>query len=416
MSSALRPIAADQARAMLDEEAARAAEALGTELVPLEAATGRVLARALVAREDLPPVARSMMDGYAVRSADLAGATAEAPRWLAVVGAVVMGEAPGRAVGAGQAMEIPTGGEVPAGADAVVAQESARRDGGQVGVSAAVAAGRNVLAAGGELARGAAVIGAGRRLRAVEVGVLAALGQARVEVKRRPRVAVLSTGSELCAPSETPAPGQVRDMNQVVLGARARDAGCDVTLAGVVDDDPAALEAAVRGAAAAHQVVIVSGGSSVGARDHTAAVFQRLGPPGVLFHGLQVRPGRPTMLARAAEGAVLLGLPGVPAAALVIFEVFVRPLLRRLSGEGEGQGGAGAPPPEARLAQAHVSVRGREDYLRVRLHRRDGQLWAEPTSGGGGFAGVLAADGLVVVPADVESLAAGALVAVQLFG
>jgi molybdopterin molybdotransferase len=200
----------------------------------------------------------------------------------------------------------------------------------------------------------------------------------------------------------------VRDVNQYALGAQAAAAGCEVTRGGIADDDPASLEAAVRAAASGHDVVVLSGGSSVGGRDHTPEVFAGLGE--ILFHGIAVRPGRPTLVARAGA-TLLVGMPGVPTSAIVIFQVFMRPLLRRLGGE---RGGA-RWPAAARLAAAYSSEAGREDYLRVRLVQRAGETWAEILPGGSAvLSNLVAADGLVIVPAEVTAVAAGAVVAVHL--
>jgi molybdopterin molybdotransferase len=405
MTRTLRPVSAAEARRIL----ADATDVVGREAIDLTDAAGRVLADALVASEDVPTFSRAVMDGFAVRAADVASATESEPAWLSLAGAVTMGWPATRAVGAGEAVAIPTGGHLPAGADAVVMIEHTETRDGRVGVHRPVDTGRNVIHPGDDLRRGDVVVSAGRRLGAADIAALAAFGAARVEVHRRPRVAILSSGRELVPAGTTPAAGQVRDVNQYALAAQARDAGCAVTLGGIVDDDPTVLEQAVQALAALHDVVILSGGSSVGGRDHTPEVFDRLGPPGVLFHGIAVRPGRPTLAARAGS-TLLLGIPGVPTSAFVIFEVFVRPVLRRLGGE------VAAPswPVEARLAAAYRSESGREDYLRVRLLARDGETWAEVLPGGASaLSNLLGADALLVVPAVAIELAAGTRVAVH---
>jgi molybdopterin molybdotransferase len=399
MKPPLRPVSASEARRILDG-AGRVVEA---EVVELADAAGRVVAGGLEAPDDLPAFPRSAMDGFAVRAADVAAATEAAPVWLALAGAVEMGVRPERAVGPGQAMAIPTGGHLPDGADAVVMIEQTEARDLAVGVRAPVAVGRNIVRPGDDVQRGALVLAAGRRLAAPEIALLAALGQLAVVVHRRPRVAVLSSGNELCDPGEVPAPpGKVRDVNQLALGALVAAAGCEVHAAGIAPDDPAGLERAVAAALVGADVVLVSGGSSVGGRDHTAEVFAGLGE--VLFHGIAVRPGRPTLVARAGE-ALLVGLPGVPGAAMTIFEVFIRPLLRRLGGENAER----RWPVAARLGAAYASVAGREDYLRVRLVERAGECWAELLPGNA-LSAVLATDGLVVVPAEVTEVGAGELV------
>jgi molybdopterin molybdotransferase len=386
----LRPIAAAEARRLL----LGAVPALPSELVALEQAAGRVLATALVASEDVPAFPRAAMDGYAVRAADLVSASGGTPARLTLVGAVAMGEAPADPVAPGQARAIPTGGHLPAGADAVVMVEHTALDGTTVLVRAPLEAGRHVVWPGDDVRRGTTLIPAGRRLGPRELAALATFGVTRVPVQRRPRVAVLSTGPEICPPGETPPPGKVRDVNQVALAAGAQ--GAEVTLAGIAADDVAALTRALAALAGAHDLVLVSGGSSVGGRDHTAEAMAAIGS--LLFHGVQCRPGRPTLGARAGS-ALLVGLPGVPAAALIMFQVFVRPVLEALSG---------APPPlprPARLIAGQASEPGREDYLRVKV-RSDGG--AEVLAGGtGALAALLACDGLVIVPAEAAALAPG---------
>jgi molybdopterin molybdotransferase len=403
MKPTLHPVSAGEAHRIL----AGAGAVVGSELVPLEAAAGRVLAEVLVAGEDVPSFPRSVMDGYAVRAADLAAASDAAPVSLAVTGAVVVGTRPAGALGPGQAWAIPTGGHLPDGADAVVMVEHVETRGAVIAVRRSIAAGRNVVGRGEDIPSGTAVLPAGRRLAPADVAALAAFGRTEVPVYLRPRVAILSTGSEICPPGAEVPPGKVRDVNQYALGAQATAAGCAVTYGGIVDDDPATLELAVRATAGAHDVVILSGGSSVGGRDHTPEIFERLGE--ILFHGVAVRPGRPTLAARAG-GTLLLGLPGVPTSAILIFEVFVAPTLRRLGGE---RGWSPVTMP-ARLASRHDSEAGREDYLRVRLADHAGELWAEPLPGGSAaLASTVAADGLVVVPAEVTGVGEGEWVAVR---
>jgi molybdopterin molybdotransferase len=402
-----RPIPAAEARDLL----AQAVAPVAGEQIPIERAAGRVLSRPVTAAGDLPEFARSAMDGYAVRAADLLAAAASRPVRLALVGAVLVGERPARPLGPGEAMAIPTGGHLPDGADAVVMVEHAEADRGAVLVRHAPDPGRHVIRPGEELRQGTVVLSGGQRLRACDVAALAAMGITRVPVHRRPRVAVLSTGAEICAPAQTPPPGKVRDINQYALGAAAIGIGCDVTYAGITGEDADALERMLQPLVEAHDLVLVSGGSSIGGHDHTVDVLARLGR--LLFHGVNTRPGRPTIAARAGT-TLLMGLPGVPVAALVIFEAFVRPLLRQLAGEPGARGvGDGRL---ARLAAPYLSELGREDYLRVRLVARDGAPWAETLGGGMAvLASLPATDGLVVVGADVARLDAGDPVEVLLW-
>jgi molybdopterin molybdotransferase len=335
-----------------------------------------------------------------------------------------MGDVFPGAVAAGEAVAISTGGFVPAGADAVVMVEhssstaESEGQGRSVDVSRAVAPGANVIQPGEDLAAGDAVLPAGRRLRPQDLAALATFGVAEVTVHRRPRVAVLSTGNELCEPSAPPRPGQVRDANQYVLGAQVEAAGCVPVYGGIVRDDAAALREAVARALAESDAVILSGGSSIGTKDVTAEAMLGLPAPGVLFHGIDIRPGKPTLFARAGARPVV-GMPGFPTSSLIVFDAFVRPMLWRLGGEAGRPTWAARRP--ARMARAQPSVVGREDYLRVRLVERGGggeppEAWAEPLPGGSAaISNVVFADGLVRVDAARAALAVGDAVEILLY-
>jgi molybdopterin molybdotransferase len=403
-------IQADEARRILAET-----PPVGKQRVALADALGRVLAEPFAAPADLPGERRSVMDGFAVRGADVRRASDLFPVVLSVAGTVPMGDVFPRGVGAGEAVAIATGGWLPAGADTVVMVEHVvSLDGGaRVEISRAVVPGANVVERGEDLARGAAVLPAGRRLRPQDLAMLATFGVTAVDVHRRPRVAVLSTGNELCDPAATPRPGQVRDANQTALGAQVRAAGCDVTQAGIIPDDTMALKRAIARTLADYDAVILSGGSSIGTKDLSADALADLEPPGILFHGIDIRPGKPTLFARAG-GKPVVGMPGFPTSSLIVFDAFIRPMLGRLGGEA-----ARDPWPArraARIGREHRSVVGREDYLRVRLVERDGAVWAEPLPGGSAtLSNVVFADGLVRVDAAVPGLTAGDPVEVLLY-
>jgi molybdopterin molybdotransferase len=414
MTAGLTLIPADEARRILLET-----PAVGTERVKLREAGERVLALALVAPENFPPARRAVMDGYAVRAADVREASDLASVTLALVGTVPMGDVFRGAVAAGEAVAISTGGFLPPGADAVVMVEHASSTaesegrGRSVDVARAVAPGANVIQAGEDYAAGDAVLPAGRRLRPQDLAALATFGVAEVTVFRRPRVAVLSTGNELCEPTSSPRPGQVCDANQSVLAAQVEAAGCVATTGGIVPDDERALREAVARALAEHDAVILSGGSSVGTKDVAAEAMLGLPAPGVLFHGIDIRPGKPTLFGRAGAKPVV-GMPGFPTSSLVVFDAFMRPMLWRLGGEVGRETWARRRP--ARLARALASVAGREDYVRVRLDEREGASWAEPLAGGSAaISNVVRADGLVRVDAARTGLAAGDEVEVFLY-
>ncbi|HJZ88887.1 MAG TPA: gephyrin-like molybdotransferase Glp, partial [Polyangia bacterium] len=327
MSEFLILKSAEEARAILADFLP-----VGKEVVGLAEAGGRVLAADVTAPEDVPAFPRATMDGYAVRARDLYGASEGAPAYLKVAYQVAMGARPERPLAPGEAAAISTGGMLPDGADAVVMVEWTQPvRPGEIEALRPVAPGENVIRPGEDVPRGRHVLREGQRLRPQDVGLCAALGLPRVPVFARPRVHILSTGNELVAPADVPAPGQVRDVNQYALAAAAGRAGAVATLSGVIADEPGQLRAAVGAAAQRADLTLLSGGSSLGVRDLTAEVLGAFGD--ILFHGISVRPGKPTILARSRRGAPLVGMPGPPLSALVIFDVFIRPLLARLGGE-----------------------------------------------------------------------------------
>jgi molybdopterin molybdotransferase len=406
-----RVVSTDDARAAI-----RRATPVGTESIGVRDAVHRVLAADLAAPIDLPHFHRANMDGYAVRAADTFGASASVPAYLKIVGTVEMGHAPGRPLRKGQAMRIATGGMVPQGADAVVMVEHTDELGdGSVEVQRAVSPWQHVLRMGEDIAKGAPVFRAGRRLRSQDLGALTGLGITRVSVYRRPRLGLIATGDEIVPPETRPRPGQVRNINQFSLAAMAREAGATVTDYGVVPDRPDRLQKVVATALARNDIVMLSGGSSVGAKDLTTEVITSFPKSEIVFHGISVAPGKPTILARAL-GKPLFGLPGHPVSALVIFDLFAAPLLRVVGGEDPSGVFTPRATVRARLRQNVASQAGREDYVRVRLVKADGVLLAEPLPGkSGAIFNLVSADGLVCIPASSEGLDDGAEVDVIRF-
>ncbi len=407
MPTFLEAITPDEARALL----ARFSPVRRVERVGLLQALGRVCSADLMAKEGLPSFDRAQMDGYAVRARETFGAQDGSPGYLALAGRIPMGAPPPGPLPAGAAFEISTGGAMPAGADAVLMVEYCREVGATtVEFTRSVAPGENVLRTGDDVATGARLLERGRRLRPQEILALASLGVSEVEVVARPVVTILSTGDELVPVGQAPGPGQIRDANGLALAAQFTQAGAEVRLHGIVRDEVTALESAVGAALACSDAVFVSGGSSQGARDATATVLARFGPPGVLAHGIAVAPGKPTILAAAGDKPVI-GLPGHPVSSLVIARLFMVPLLRALGGES----GSIEPFPcrtRARLSRAVASKPGREDWVRVRLTSGV----AEPLlKGSGAVSTALAADGLVRIPLESEGLASGEDVEVALW-
>lgn len=337
------------------------------ESVSLAAADGRVLALDLVARRSQPPAAVSSMDGYAVRSADLPGT-------LAIVGESAAGRPAAMALAPGTAMRIFTGGELPAGADAVVMQEDAAREGNRVTATAPVRAGQFVRPKGLDFSEGVTGLAAGTRLDPRGVALAAAMNHATVPVHRRPRVAILSTGDELVRPGEQPGPGQIVSSNAVAIAALVRREGGLPDDFGVVgdriDDTLAAVQRARDGG---YDVLVTSGGASVGEYDLMRDVIERMGAR-LGFWKIAMRPGKPLMMADLG-GTRLLGLPGNPVASFVCSLLFLGPLLRRLSGMAD----VATPTEPALLGRDLPANDLRADYLRASLGERDGRLVATPS-------------------------------------
>lgn len=389
----------------------RTFDRLPEESISLDESAGRYLAQDWVAPEDLPGFARSTVDGYAVRAQDVFGAQEGSPALLECVGDCPMGSAPSFSLAPGQTARILTGGMLPEGADSVVMVEYSRPVGDNlVELIRTQAPGDHVLERDEDAAEGSVLIPAGRRLRPQEVGLLAALGQQTVSVRRRPRVTILSTGDEVVPVERKPLPGQVRDVNSHSLAALCTGAGAEVRMAGLVGDDRAELEVAVREAAQWADVVLLSGGSSAGMRDHTVEVFLSMPDSSLLVHGAAISPGKPFILARTG-GICLMGLPGQVTSALVCARVFLLPLLRHLQGGEETV----TPGVSAVLSRSVASAQGRRDFIRVRLSRSaDGWIADPVTAPSGLISGLVAADALVICPENSEGLYAGQSVFAEL--
>ncbi len=387
---------------------------LDTERIDARLAAGRVVAEQVRACEDVPAFRRANMDGYAVRSTDVAEASESACAALVLCGAVDMGAAAACRVEPGTAVRVATGAMLPEGADAVVPWEQTETaDGARVLVRSPVRPGQNIVEIAEDIAAGDVLFEPGRRLRGGDVGALTGVGRSHIEVFRRPRVGVVVTGDEIVEPEAELAAGQVRNVNQYALASLARLAGAEVHEYGVIPDEEATLRDAVARAIAQTDVVFISGGSSKGERDLTRATIERLGGD-VLVHGIAIAPGKPTIIARAGDCAVM-GVPGNPAAAVVVFTLLGSALLRVREGEPLTRILALRPRAFARLTAAAASTPGRETYLRVRLEPgADGSLEATPIPGKSvAISTVARADALLRVRAD-ETIAAGTSVEVLL--
>jgi molybdopterin molybdotransferase len=378
-----------------------------TELIRTEHALGRVTAQPVTTKTALPPFNRSTVDGYAVQAADTYGASESLPAYLRLVGEVPMGGLPPFDLSTGQVQLIHTGGMLPTSADAVVMLEQTQSAGEMIEVHKAVALGENVIKAGEDVQPGEQVIPAGWRLRAQEIGGLAAIGITEIKVAVPPRVGILSSGDEIVPPEVEPLPGQVRDANSYFLSALVTEAGGVPIRYGIFPDQIAPLTQAAERAIQDCDVVVFTAGSSASARDLTAQVINRLGSPGILVHGVGVRPGKPTILAICREKAVI-GLPGNPVSAFVIARLFLAPVIERLLGLSTSR-----PKPgfSARLKTNLASQAGREDWVPVRLIATPHGWLAEPIfSKSNLIFSLVRADGLVRVPPDATGLAANDIV------
>ncbi len=395
------------------------------EHVRVADALGRVLAQEARAPHRLPTFVRSTVDGYAVQAADTHGASTGAPAYLDVVAEVAMGAAADFTLSSGEAALVHTGGMVPPGADAVVMIEHTHRLGAPVfggnalqpgfepygiEVYRPVASGENCIQPGEDIEEGEVILPVGHTLRPQDIGGLLALGLTEIAVARPPRVGIVSQGDEVVPPEQEPGPGQVRDINSYTLAGLVRQAGGDPLTYPIAPDRQEALDAAVRRAYDEADVVVITAGSSVSYRDLTANAINKLGAPGVLVHGVAIRPGKPTILA-VCDGKAVFGLPGNPVSCINIFRRFVTPTIRLL---------LGAPPLPvhtvyARLARNIPGGSGRADFVRVRLEHRDGETWAVPVFGKSNLIFTLVrSDGVVEVPLNSSGIPAGETVVVRL--
>ncbi|MDR0882814.1 MAG: molybdopterin molybdotransferase MoeA [Candidatus Adiutrix sp.] len=389
---------------------------LPPETLPLDQALGRVLAEPFPASEDLPGFDRSTVDGFAVRARDVFGATEGLPAALEYLGECPMGDVPQLTVGPGQTARIWTGGMLPPGADGVVMLEYSRPAGDKlVELTRPAAPLENVISRGEDASCGEELLPSGRSLRPQDLGLLAALGQTEARVIRRPRAAIISSGDEVVPVTATPRPGQVRDINSHTLAALVRSAGGEARSFGLAPDHRDKLRAMVAEALDWADLVVMSGGSSAGQRDFTILVFGDLPGVEILAHGVAISPGKPLILARQGQKS-LWGLPGHAAGALVCAEVFLRPLIKRLTGQTDPE--VWRAGLTASLTRPVASAQGRRDYIRVSLAPPEtpgGPLQATPILGKSGLISTLVlAEALVVCPENLEGLEAGQIVPLHL--
>jgi molybdopterin molybdotransferase len=387
--------------------------ALDPETVTLRAALNRVLGEPVHSPEDLPHFPRATMDGYAVRARDTFGASESIPALLTLAGEIGMGQPARQQVAPGQCFRIATGGMLPPGADAVAMIEHTQvLDPRTIEVFKSVSPGDHLIRVGEDLRRGQPIFSAGHRLRPQDLGLLAGVGVRQATVFRQPRVAIISTGDEIVPIDREPSPGFVRDINAYTLPALVEQSGSSPLFLGLTRDSREDLKEKCREGLERADVVLISGGSSVGARDFTLEVIESFPASRVLAHGIAISPGKPTILARIGE-KVLWGLPGHTASAMVVFSIFVKPCLHRLEG---AQPSGINPVLQARLTRNLASAQGRDDYIRVALQAGPQGWEAEPILGQSGLISTLVrSDGLVRIDRFTEGKEKGEWVEVMLF-
>ncbi|MEM2780742.1 MAG: molybdopterin-binding protein [Candidatus Bathyarchaeia archaeon] len=385
---------------------------LGVEETPLLEAFNRVLAEDVVAEIDVPPFSRSTVDGYAVKAEDTFGADENRPVKLKLCGTVNVGEKPKVKVEHGTAAEIMTGAPIPEGANAVVMFEDTERKNNEVYIYTAVARDENIMKAGADIKKSETVAQQGQPLTSREIGAIAAVGRAKVKVYKVPRVAILSTGAEVIEPGKPIMPGKIYDINAYSLSTAVQESGGKPVYLGVFPDDATELEKALKTALASADIVVTSGGVSVGPKDVVPTTLSRLGKPGVIVCGIAIKPGKPTTVA-VVDGKLVFALPGHPASALLVFHLLVRPVIEQMAGKKS----TGYVTVKALASTRMFPARGRKTFVTVKLRKEDGCLIAEPAPAGlsGAITTLLKADGFIEIPENQQFVEENEEVTVYLF-
>ena len=390
-------------------------EPLGTESVHITGVLDRILARDVISGEDLPGFQRCTVDGYALAARDTYGASESLPALLTVAGEVGMGKIPQFGLKRGECALIPTGGMLPEGANAVAMVEYSQRiEDGVVEVTRPVSPLENVIQSDDDVKRGQVILHKGTPVRPQDLGILAGLGIAHVDVFDKPRAAIMSTGEEIVDIGQQTKPGQIRDINSYTLGGLCIKSGAEPIYLGIIRDRFEDLRALVEKGISQADVVLLSGGSSVGAKDFTLDAFLSLEGIEIVAHGVSISPGKPTIIARIGN-KTLWGLPGHPVSAMIIFDVFIKFLFGRLSGLSNPTE-YDSHAIEAELDRNVESASGREDYIRVRLTHMEDRWLATPILGKSGLISTMVeADGIIRIDMNTEGLYRGEKVKVRLF-
>lgn len=391
---------------------------LSTERLRVEECYNRIIASDIISPEDLPQFSRSTVDGYALSSRDTFGARENSPAYITVKHEVFMGAAPYFEIKTGEASKIPTGGMLPKGTDAVLMLEHAQTvSDDMIEVMRPVAPNENVIQKGEDIKKEKVVLKKGHRLRAQDIGALAGLGITETDVFRKPVVSIISTGDEIVPASSPLSLGQVRDINSFTLAGLISEHGGIPVKKGIFKDDYDTIKNIIQESLKDSYMVLISGGTSAGIKDMTAQIINDIGQVygggGVLFHGVSLKPGKP-MIGGVVDNKPILGLPGHPAAIVVCFDLFIKPVMEKLSGLNLEKNFI--KTVTAKMAKNIASQAGREDHIRVYLEEKNGELLAVPVLGKSGLITTLVkADGIVVIPQNKLGLDAGEDAEVKLF-
>ncbi|MCY3412572.1 MAG: molybdopterin biosynthesis protein [Candidatus Heimdallarchaeota archaeon] len=374
-------------------------ELLGNEKIPLMQSLGRVLSRDIHSPINVPPFDRASMDGFAVQSADLVGAEEDNPITLKVIGEIKAGQTFESLIEAGTCTEIATGAPMPSGADAVVMVEYSSRSENFVSITSMVTPGENIMSAGADIQLGERVLSKYTQLSSRELAVLAAIGTTEVDVIRKPKIGIFSSGDEVMEAGQALLPGKLYDINSISIASNIIEQGGDPVFLGIVSDTYEDLEKALKGVMGEYDLLLISGGTSAGMGDMLYQIVDDLGKPGLLVHGIKVKPGKPTILA-VCDGNPIIGLPGYPASALSIYKLFVIPYIRILAGLPAQSPGEVI---KAVIKQRLRSVMGRYEFKPVNLIRLGNEFIAYPVPGGSGaITSIALADGFVEIDSDVQ--------------
>lgn len=386
------------------------------EIVHITDSLDRVLAKDIHSKVYLPNFSRSVMDGYAVIAKDTFGASENIPVFLECIGEVKMGEAANQEINSGQCVKVATGGMLPKNANAVVMIEDTESISDQeIEVSRGVAEKENIVLKGEDLEKGELLLQKGHLMRPQDIGALAGIGITDVAVYKKINVAVFSTGDELVPPEKEPALGEIRDINSYAITSFVKQAKADVEMCGIIKDDHETLKNAIQSKFNDYDVVLLSGGSSVGTRDLTIDVLESLEKESILAHGIAIKPGKPTILSYIQK-TLIIGLPGHPASSIVVFKNVVEPLLRVLSGEDNLLKEESKKEIKAKLSRNIVSDKGRDEFIRVSVEKENHEIVAYPMLGKSSLISTLVkSNGLLKCPIGFEGFTKGDVITVELF-